>query len=78
MSVELYEGTTLNLGERFGGRASVTVDYISPNGRTFYVEPFYEYWQFGKSDIEFNSGLGNILEPRSTTKNLGVNIGMHW
>ena len=78
MSVELYEGTTLDLGERVGGRVSITVDYLSPKGRTFYVEPFYEYWQLGKSGIEFNSGLGNILEPRSTTKNLGLNIGMHW
>jgi hypothetical protein len=78
MTVELFEGTTLDLGERFGGRASITVDYLSPNGRNFYVEPFYEYWQFGKSDIANNSGLGPILEPRSTTNNLGINIGMLW
>jgi len=78
MTLELFEGTTLDLGERFGGRFSLTVEYLSKKAKNFYIEPFYEYWQFGKSDIRFNSGLGNIYEPRSTTNNLGVNIGIHW
>ena len=78
MTVKLFEETTLDLGERFGGRFSITAEYLSNNAKNFYIEPFYEYWQFGKSDIRFNSGLGNIFEPRSTTNNLGVNIGIRW
>lgn len=78
MFVNLYEGTTLDLGERFGGRASLIFASQVNKGKNYYIEPFYEFWQIGKSDIEYNSGLGYILEPRSTTNNVGLNIGMHW
>lgn len=78
MFVNLYEGTTLDLGEKFGGRASIMFTSISSMRKNYFVEPFYEFWQIGKSDTEYNSGVGYIYEPRSTTNNLGINIGMQW
>ena len=78
MFVNLFEGTTLDLGEKLGGRASLIFTIPSGNRKNYYIEPFYDFWQIGKSDPEYNSGVGNIYEPRSTTNNMGVNIGAQW
>lgn len=78
MFVNLFEGTTLDLGEKFGGRASIVFTSASNRRKNYFIETFYELWQIGKSDTEFNSGLGYIYEPRSTTNNIGINIGLEW
>lgn len=78
MDVHIYEGTTLNLGERWGGRASLMIAGIFDKESNYYVEQFLELWQIGKSNPKYNSGAGYIYEPRSTTINLGVNLGVQW
>jgi len=78
MYLDLYEGTTFDLGERFNGRISLIFASHASKGKNYYVEPFYEFWQIGKSDVENNSVLGPVYEPKSTTNNLGLNVGIQW
>ena len=78
MTVDLYDGATLDLGEKTGYRFSAK--FISKSGATenLYIEPFYEFWEIGKSNIEYLSGVGYIYEPKSITNNLGLNVGIQW
>ena len=78
MFVDLYDGVTLDLGAKFGYRLSTIIASKSGNTNNFYMEPFYEFWEIGKSNTKYLSGVGYIYEPKSITNNLGLNIGFQW
>jgi hypothetical protein len=76
----LFDDKTLDLGERFGGRLSATWARRASNRTVLKLEPFYEGWDLGRSDTErLTQGgvaVGTVFEPRSETRNFGVNLGL--
>lgn len=77
-----YDSKTLQLGTANGLRAAVAWERRLRDGVSLFVSPWYEYWKLGRSDTEplYRNGLpvGTVFEPRSTTRNLGVNVGVRW
>lgn len=77
-----YDSKNLALGEANGLRASLAFEQRLREGLSLFVSPWFEYWKLGRSDTEllYRNGLpvGTVFEPRSTTRNLGVNVGVRW
>ena len=77
-----YDDVRLRLGEETGGRALLTLDHRLGKEMSVWVSPFYEFWELGRSstqDLARNGvATATVFEPRSETKNFGVNIGVTW
>lgn len=77
-----YDRNTLKLGDRFGGRISGSWRREIKPRFDIGVEPYYERWDFGRSATEplTRSGLvvGTVYEPRSETRNFGVDFSLNW
>lgn len=77
-----YDDAQVNLGEEFGSRISVPVKMIM-RGYSLIVSPYYERIDIGKSNtVRLTSGgvptTTLILEPRSETRNVGIEITWLW
>lgn len=77
-----YDDVTLDLGEANGARAAFTLESrVDRNVRVF-VTPWFEYWKLGRSTeiVLTQNGVpvGSVFEPRSRTRNLGINAGVRW
>ncbi|MCU7851054.1 MAG: hypothetical protein KZQ80_02455 [Candidatus Thiodiazotropha sp. (ex Monitilora ramsayi)] len=77
-----FDNAELDLGEEMGFRIRFTLDRQLNRSTTFWVSPWYEYWELGRSNDAplFSNGIqvGTLFEPRSETRNFGVNLGLSW
>ena len=72
--------TILHLGSNTGLRTMLSWDVkLKGDDRNDHlvIEPWYEYWNMGRSPIVFTSS-GPIYEPDSKTHNYGVNLRLAW
>jgi hypothetical protein len=65
--------TNLSPESRDGLRLMLTSHLALPENTTLIVEPYFEYWQLGRSPSVATGGI-TVYEPESKTKNLGVNV----
>ena len=68
-----YNNPRLHLKSRDGVRLMLTSSVALPKNTMLILEPYYEYWQLGRSPEVIAAGF-TIYEPASKTRNLGVNI----
>lgn len=77
-----FDCADLNLGVNTSGRVSLPIHYqLYPNNKLI-IEPYFESWDFGRSPGEaltINGALTGavILEPRSETRNIGINVSIN-
>ena len=63
--------SNLNLGEKWGYELGIEWLYKITQKHSLGVGSEYTYWEFGRSNIEFDSGLEDfIFEPDSESKML--------
>lgn len=72
MQVNVYKAN-LNLGSRNGLRLLLTSNTVLPQKIVLVFEPYYEYWELGRSSMVTSSG-GVIYEPASKTRSVGLNL----
>ena len=60
-----------------GLRLMLTSRLALHEGATLVVEPYFEYWELGRSPT-VSSGGYTLYEPASKTKNFGVNLRLGW
>ncbi len=70
---------SLNLASQDGLRLMLTSHTALPGNITLILEPYFEYWQLGRSpNVTYRDSVTNrnitVYEPASKTKNLGVNL----
>lgn len=75
-----WDDETLDLGDEGGLRLRYTATR-QWGSRTVRVEPYYEYWEFGRSDRAPVTSDGaptglTVYEPRSESQRLGVAVGL--
>lgn len=63
----------LKLGSRAGLRLMLTSHLTIRENTTLIMEPYYEYWQLGRSPLITTGGI-SVLEPASKTRNFGFNL----
>ena len=85
-----YDKTHFDLGNRNGWRFAVPVKIKSASESTFFITPYYEIIDIGKSNavlltrnaslVDCNSDgfYDGALEPRSETRNLGIELTWLW
>ncbi|MCU7812157.1 MAG: hypothetical protein KZQ77_13100 [Candidatus Thiodiazotropha sp. (ex Notomyrtea botanica)] len=77
-----FDNAELDLGEETGFRIRLTLDRQLSRSTSFWVSPWYEYWELGRSNDAplFSNGIqvGTLFEPQSETRNFGVNLGLSW
>ena len=85
-----YDNTHFDLGNRNGWRFAVPFKIKSASVSTFLVTPYYEIIDIGKSnsvsltrngalvDCDSNGYYDGALEPRSETRNLGIELTWLW
>lgn len=77
-----YDDVKLDLGEKTGSRVMLTLDHRLGDGMKAWISPWFEYWELGRSSTQDLTSNGvvtaSVYEPRSETKNFGVNIGVTW
>ena len=85
-----YDAVTLDLGERTGWRLGLPLEYRVDERTGMVVEPYAEAWNLGRSPVATLTQQGvparclvnNIImdcaiyEPRSTTRTLGLTVGL--
>lgn len=77
-----YDNTQVNLGNRSGARFAVPIQ-IKTRNRSFIVSPYYEIIDIGRSNnVRVTSGgvptTIEVYEPRSETRNVGIEITWLW
>ena len=77
-----YDNAQVNLGNESGGRLSIPIE-IKMRRSSLIVTPYYERINIGKSNtVRVTSGgvatATSIYEPRSETRNMGINITWLW
>lgn len=85
-----YDNTHFDLGNRDGWRFAVPVKIKSASAMTFFITPYYEIIDIGKSNsvsltrngtlVDCNSDgyYDGAYEPRSETRNLGIELTWLW
>jgi hypothetical protein len=77
---DLFDDTSLDLGERFGMRLALPLHYLAFDHTAIVVEPYFERWDLGRSITEpltrRGAIVGTVFEPRSETRNFGINLGV--
>jgi hypothetical protein len=77
-----YDDVSLELGAENGYRVNLMFDRKLGRGKTFWLMPWYEYWELGRSsDTVLSSNgvpVGTVFEPRSETGNFGIGLGVRW
>lgn len=81
-----YDNASVNLGNRNGWRFSLPIKKKQRHNSTFFITPYYEIIDIGKSntvylsrngalvDCDTNGFFDAVYEPRSETKNFGVEL----
>ena len=69
-----YNNTTLDLGEKTNIRIALPWRLKTQNTYTWMIEPYFESWDIGKSNTVTVAPGVNVLEPRSETRNVGINM----
>lgn len=77
-----FDNTVVNLGNKTGARLSVPIK-ISLSNTSFMVTPYYEIIDIGKSNsVRVLSGGAAtttvVHEPKSNTRNIGIEFLWHW
>jgi len=77
-----YDNTSVNLGNKIGARFALPIE-IKTSKDSFFVSPYYEIIDIGKSNAVrvYSGGAATtsvIYEPRSETRNVGVEIIWNW
>ncbi|MBI3546242.1 MAG: hypothetical protein HY081_06570 [Gammaproteobacteria bacterium] len=76
------ENFTLDLGARTGWRLALPWEYRLNQRAHFKIEPYMEGWELGRSPTQtlMSNGVpaGTVYEPRSVTRNLGINLGIRY
>lgn len=77
----LLRDQTLDLGDNSGMRLRYTAIREFGSDWAFRVEPYYEYWEFGRSNKEavlttYDIPVGTVREPRSESQRIGVAVGV--
>lgn len=75
------DDVNLALGKESGYRFSLPWRIKTQNSSTWVIEPYYEFWEIGKSEIKPITVGGTptgfvVWEPRSETSNVGINLNM--
>ena len=77
-----FDDQRLELGERTGARVALTYEKRLDASTTLRIVPWFEYWELGKSrTVPLTSNgvvVGTVFEPRSETRNAGIDIGLSW
>jgi len=79
-----FDDVSLDLGAENGFRLSLLFDRRLDKSKTFWVMPWYEYWEFGRSGDWARTSNGvpvgtlTVHEPRSETGSYGISMGMRW
>lgn len=77
-----YDNNTLSLGNKIGARFAVPIT-VKTKKYPFFITPYFEIIDIGKSNSVpltqggVSTGFG-ILEPRSETRNVGVEVTWLW
>jgi len=70
----------LDLGERTGWRVAFPWEYRTDQRTRLVVEPYGEGWDMGRSPTatltQYGVPVTNVYEPRSTTRNTGLAVGI--
>ncbi|MGD8484474.1 MAG: outer membrane beta-barrel protein [Thioalkalispiraceae bacterium] len=78
MPIGFDNDVELALGQENGLRFSLPWRVSFENSFTWVIEPYYEFWEIGKSEIKpvYQDGLlyGYVWEPRSETSKTGANL----
>lgn len=77
-----FDNTQVNLGDELGARLALPIQIKSKNSLLF-ITPYYEMINIGKSNVvrATSGGLPTIYvtwEPRSETRNIGIEITWLW
>ena len=77
-----YDNTSVNLGNKLGARLAMPIK-INTSGDSFFVTPYYEIIDIGKSNAVrvYSGGAATtsvIYEPRSETRNFGIELLWNW
>ena len=77
-----YDNTAVNLGNKTGARLAMPIK-IKARHNSFFVIPYYEIIDIGKSNsVRVYSGgaatTSIIYEPRSETRNIGIELIWNW
>jgi len=75
-----FDKTSLDIGKQYGYRVALAWEKKLSRVSSMIITPYYEYWKFGESNtteltINGQPSGTNILEPKSETSNVGLNIG---
>lgn len=75
-----WDDETLDLGDESGIRLRYTFTRHLADGKTLRIEPYYEYWEFGRSNkarVTSDGAPTNLVvwEPRSESQRVGVAVG---
>jgi hypothetical protein len=77
-----FDDKELDLGEKTGVRVALTLENRLDERFRYFISPWFEYWELGRSRTEplLQDGIivGTVFEPMSETRNFGVNIGLVW
>ena len=85
-----YDNTSVELGNRNGWRFSLPIKRKLEHKSTLFITPYYEIIDIGKSNTVlltrngslvdcYNDGfLDGVLEPRSETRNVGIEVTWKW
>jgi hypothetical protein len=77
-----YDDVSLELGAENGYRVNLVFDRKLDSSKTFWLMPWYEYWELGRSaDSVLSSNgvpVGTVFEPRSEMGNFGIGLGVRW
>ncbi|MBI5889844.1 MAG: hypothetical protein HZB47_04105 [Nitrosomonadales bacterium] len=60
-----------------GLRVMLTTDFSISEGTALTLEPYFEYWELGRSPTVF-AGSVSVYEPASKTHNFGLNLRFAW
>ena len=72
LQVNVYNAS-LNPESRDGLRLMLTSQQALSENTTLILEPYYEYWELGRSPSVSSGGI-TVYEPASKTRNLGFNL----
>ena len=77
-----YDNAQVNLGNKFGARFALPIK-IKMRRHALIVAPYYEIIDIGKSNSVAVTSDGvltgtSIYEPRSETRNIGINVTVLW
>jgi hypothetical protein len=62
---------------KLGLRVLLTSKRTLANGSGLTIEPYYEYWELGRSPTVV-AGPISVYEPASKTRNIGLNLRLSW